>query len=173
MAENTNTTSPNQQFNSDESTLNNTNTQQEENSMQNIYQVNDDNINQYQQLSNTQDLNQNDLELNTTQDYQNFFNKIVQEKEKYLLNPAFKNLYNEASTALGLNFNAKKFITLLDNYVDTIVKMHDKSKAINDSNDKITDKMQFQLGQSKNINKPLRMQDIKPEELEKYIAQYV
>ena len=40
-------------------------------------------------------------------------------------------------------------------------------------NEKLTDSMDFHSGNSKKPEKTLRMQDIPPEELEKYIAKYI
>ena len=180
MAEDTNITSASSQSDVEasvtsvqDSTSTNQDVQTESDSLQNLNQSSNNEVLDNQQVQESQTDNENNVVPNEVENYQNLFDNIVLNKDKYALNPAFQTCFNEASMALGGNFNAIRFVSLLDNYANSVVKMYEKSKAINDANSKITDKMQFQAGQSKKVTKPLRMQDIKPEELEKYIAQYI
>ena len=93
--------------------------------------------------------------------------------EDYLQNPDFKNLYSEAFNALGTKLDTEKFVNLLDKYVESRIQSHIYKKSVQNENEKITDSMDFQSGNSKKPDKNLRMQDIPPEELEKYIAKYI
>lgn len=180
MAEDTNITSASSQSDVDtstsiveDSTSTNQDVQSESNSLQSSNQSSDENVPEKQQELESQIVNENNIVSNDVGKIQKLFDNVVLNKDKYALNPAFQTFFREASIALGDNFNAVRFISLLDGYANSVIKMYEKSKAINDANSKITDKMQFQAGQSKKTTKPLRMQDIKPEELEKYIAQYI
>lgn len=93
--------------------------------------------------------------------------------EDYLQNPQFKSLYAEAFNALGTNLDTEKFVNLLDKYVESRIQSHIYKKSVQSENERITDGMDFKSGNSKNPDKNLRMQDIPPEELEKYIAKYI
>ena len=93
--------------------------------------------------------------------------------ENYLLNPEFKELYSEAFNALGTNLDTEKFVNLLDKYVESRIQSHIRMNSAKKENEKLTDSMDFRSGNSKQAEKTLRMQDIPPEELEKYIAKYI
>lgn len=93
--------------------------------------------------------------------------------ENYLLNPEFTELYSEAFNALGTNLDTEKFVNLLDKYVASRIQSHLRQSSAKEENENLTDSMDFRSGSSKQAEKTLRMQDIPPEELEKYIAKYI
>ena len=123
---------------------------------------------------------------NAVKNIQDYYTKVNEEErtflhnqlakydsEHYLGNPEFKNLYSAAYEALGMNLDTDKFVSLLDKYVESRINAYDKIRNLNKENQEMTDKLQFESGQSKKAEKKLRMQDIPPEELEKYIAKYI
>ena len=95
------------------------------------------------------------------------------DSENYFQNESFKNLYSEAFNALGTNLDTDKFVSLLDNYVESRINLHSKKLASEKENDNATDSMKFDSGISKSPDKKPKMQDIPENELEKYIAKYV
>jgi len=93
--------------------------------------------------------------------------------ENYLQNEDFKNLYSEAFGALGTNLDTAKFVQLLDKYVDSRIQNHSRKINAQKETENLTDSFNFTNGENPKAEKKLRMQDIPPEELEKYIAKYI
>ena len=93
--------------------------------------------------------------------------------ENYLQNQEFRNLYSEAFNALGTKLDTKKFVNLLDKYVESRIALHSKNQAIKSENDSLTDSFDFKAGASKTETKLKRLQDIPDDELESYIAKYI
>ncbi|MCR5265109.1 MAG: hypothetical protein K6E29_00770, partial [Cyanobacteria bacterium RUI128] len=93
--------------------------------------------------------------------------------ENYLQNQEFRNLYSEAFNALGTKLDTKKFVNLLDKYVEARIAIHNRNKAIKSENDSLTDSFDFKSGASKTESKLKRLQDIPDDELESYIAKYI
>ena len=66
----------------------------------------------------------------------------------------------------------ENILIMADIGVETVMNFVDRLKD-RCRHEKITDSMDLQSGNSKKPDKNLRMQDIPPEELEKYIAKYI
>lgn len=95
------------------------------------------------------------------------------DSEDYLQNPDFRELYSAAFNKLGVSLNTDNFVSLLDKYVDSRLSSYSKKIAANKENESATDKLEFQNGYKEKSVKKLKMQDIPPNELEKYIAKYI
>ena len=98
---------------------------------------------------------------------------VKYDNEKYLQNREFKNLYKAAYAALGKNLDTEKFISLVDNYVNSRITAYQNVKNMELENETATDKMQFQSGHSKKSEVLPQMQDIAPDELNEYIYKYI
>ena len=98
---------------------------------------------------------------------------VKYDNEKYLQNQEFKNLFKAAYAALGDNLDAEKFVSLVDNYVNSRITAYQNVKNMESENESATDKMQFQSGQSQKSEVLPRMQDIAPDELNEYIYKYI
>ena len=81
-----------------------------------------------------------DEEVKQKQDYLNI-NLGDYNTEEYLQNQDFRNLYSEAFDALGTSLDTKKFVNLLDKYVESRIAIHNKNQAIKSENDNLTDSL--------------------------------
>ena len=93
--------------------------------------------------------------------------------ENYLQNDAFQSLYSQAFNALGTKLNTPKFIELVENYVNSRIESNNRKLSAQKENESVTDSLAFKNGVSKKTEKPLKFQDIPPEELEHYISLYI
>ena len=101
-------------------------------------------------------------------------NKMAKyDTDKYFRNLEFKELHRAAYEALGNKLDLEKFIPLLDKYVESRISAYKVNQNLERENQYMTDKLQFQSGQSKKQGTIPRMQDIPPEELGKYIYEYI
>jgi len=151
-------------------------------------------INNSESVNNTNSLNGNEAPWsNLSPDMQNFFTEAANNTDSpaideqhnqnanldkyntdsHFQNKEFRNLYSAAYDALGANLDTDRFISLLDNYVESKINAYNDSISLKKENQDMTDKLQFQSGKQTKSEKIPRMQDIPPEELEKYIAKYI
>lgn len=93
--------------------------------------------------------------------------------DNYLKNQDFMNLYNEAIDILGEELDTKKFINLIDKYVESRMLADAKARSAKDENSSITDSLAYNAGVSAKTKDNLRFQDLSDEELPLYIAKYL
>ena len=95
------------------------------------------------------------------------------DSDNYLKNQDFMNLYNEAIDILGEELDTKKFIGLLDKYVDSRIAANARALSAKKENSSVTDSLEYSAGSSGKSKDNRRFQDLTPEELPKYIAKYI
>lgn len=95
------------------------------------------------------------------------------DSENYFQNDSFKTLYANVFEKLGTNLDTGKFISLVDDYVNSRIEAFSKMKSAENENRSLTESFEFQSGKSPKTDRKLRMQDIPENELEKYIAKYI
>jgi len=95
------------------------------------------------------------------------------DKDNYSENKEFLNLYTEAINALGENLDTKKFIDLIDKYVNSRITSRAKAIQAKKENASLTDSLAYSAGASAQMQDNVRFQDLTPEELPKYIAKYI
>jgi len=95
------------------------------------------------------------------------------DQDRYFKNQDFINLYSEAVDVLGDEIDTKKFIELLDKYVDSRIAFNNKVRSAEDENSSVTDSLAYDGGTSGKPKEKRRFQDLTPEELPKYIAKYI
>ena len=95
------------------------------------------------------------------------------DSENYFQNDSFKTLYANMFEKLGTNLDTGKFISLVDDYVNSRIEAFSKMKSAENENRSLTESFEFQSGKSPKTDRKLRMQDIPENELEKYIAKYI
>lgn len=95
------------------------------------------------------------------------------DSDDYLGNKEFKKLFTEAFKALGTKLDSDMFLDLVEKYVGSRISAKELAKTLSDETTNITDSLAFENGNSKKMDKKLRMQDIPEDELENYIAKYI
>lgn len=102
----------------------------------------------------------------------NIVNKY--DKEQYFKNPEFNKLYQEAFTALGTNLDTDKFVTLLDNYVESRIGLHEKEQSAKSETENAKSQMQFSDSAIKKDTKALpKVQTMTPEMVDAFVAKYI
>lgn len=102
----------------------------------------------------------------------NIVNKY--DKEQYFKNPEFNKLYQEAFTALGTNLDTDKFVTLLDNYVESRIGLHEKEQSAKSETENAKSQMQFSDSAIKKETKALpKVQTMTPEMVDAFVAKYI
>lgn len=93
--------------------------------------------------------------------------------DNYLKNKDFMTLYSEAFDALGDKLDTKRFIGLVDNYVASMIAAKQKEQSAKAENSSLTDSFEYKNGTSGKSKDTLKFQDVSPEDLPKYLAQYI
>ena len=95
------------------------------------------------------------------------------DSNNYLKNQDFMNLYNEAIDILGDDLDTKKFIGLLDKYVDSRIASNARVLSAKNENSSLTDSFAYNAGSSAKPKDKRKFQDLKPEEIPLYVAKYI
>jgi len=97
------------------------------------------------------------------------------DKDEYLKNPEFGNLFTEAFLALGTNLDIDKFVSLTDKYVQARINMYEKSKLAKTENEEAKSSMQFSGSDAKSSTKTLLLKvDTMPlDKIDEFVAKYI
>lgn len=97
------------------------------------------------------------------------------DNEQYFKNPEFANLYKEAFVALGTNLDSDKFVSLLENYVNSRINMHEKAKSAKSETESAKSQMQFSdSSASKKSSKTLpKIDTMSKDKIDEFVAKYI
>lgn len=110
------------------------------------------------------------------QEARNYFSQVVPKysNDEYFKNNEFTNLYKEAFSALGVNLDTDKFITLLDKYVNSRINLYEKNKSAKSENEYIKNQMKFSESAPKNIQSSIpKLDNLSNEEIDAYVAKHI
>lgn len=95
-------------------------------------------------------------------------------KDEYLKNPEFNNLYKEALMALGTNLDTDKFVSLLDSYVNSRISMYEKSQSAKSETENSKSQMQFSDSSPKAASKAIpKLDTLDDAQIDEVIAKYI
>ena len=95
-------------------------------------------------------------------------------KDEYLKNPEFNNLYKEALMALGTNLDTDKFVSLLDSYVSSRISMYEKSQSAKSETENSKSQMQFSDSSPKAASKAIpKLDTLDDAQIDEVIAKYI
>ena len=97
------------------------------------------------------------------------------DKDEYLKNPEFGNLFTEAFLALGTNLDIDKFVSLTDKYVQARINMYEKSKLAKTENEEAKSSMQFSGSDAKSSTKTLlpKVDTMPLDKIDEFVAKYI
>ncbi len=95
-------------------------------------------------------------------------------KDEYLKNPEFNNLYKEALIALGTNLDTDKFVSLLDSYVNSRISMYEKNQSAKSETENSKSQMQFSDSSPKAASKAIpKLDTLDDAQIDEVIAKYI
>ena len=95
-------------------------------------------------------------------------------KDEYLKNPEFNNLYKEALMALGTNLDTDKFVSLLDSYVNSRISMYEKNQSAKSETENSKSQMQFSDSSPKAASKAIpKLDTLDDAQIDEVIAKYI
>ena len=95
-------------------------------------------------------------------------------KDEYIKNPEFNNLYKEALMALGTNLDTDKFVSLLDSYVNSRISMYEKNQSAKSETENSKSQMQFSDSSPKAASKAIpKLDTLDDAQIDEVIAKYI
>ena len=100
----------------------------------------------------------------------NYLNANVNKYQEDFKNPAFQELYGEAFKALGCDLDSEKFVRLVRNFADSVIKANGIKTGIENENKSATDEIAgLSVGNAQSSNGEKLLTDMSPDELKQYL----